>query len=114
MAARFDLIIRNGTVIDGTGNKGFEGDVAIRDGRIAAVGNIAGTGHEELDAKGRIVTPGFVESRHVVGLVLDRKGDLACGRRAAECDRSACWAVAGGVALGGKDALLDRTPRIAA
>jgi N-acyl-D-aspartate/D-glutamate deacylase len=61
MAARFDLIIRNGTVIDGTGNKGFEGDVAISDGRIAAVGSIAGTGREEINAKGRIVTPGFVD-----------------------------------------------------
>ena len=40
---------------------GFEGDVALDDGRIAEVGRVAGTGREEIDAKGKIVTPGFVD-----------------------------------------------------
>lgn len=57
----FDLIIRNGTVIDGTGAPGFTADVAIRDGKIAAVGAIAGKGKEEIDARGKLVTPGFVD-----------------------------------------------------
>jgi len=61
MSADFDLIIRNGTVYDGTGEPGFEGDVAIAAGRIASVGRIAGRGREEIDAKGKIVTPGFVD-----------------------------------------------------
>ncbi len=61
MPAAHDLVIRNGTIIDGTGSPGFEGDVAIDTGRIAAVGRFAGQGREEIDAKGRIVTPGFVD-----------------------------------------------------
>jgi N-acyl-D-aspartate/D-glutamate deacylase len=61
MSADFDLVIRNGTVFDGTGEPGFEGDVAISGGRIANVGRIAGRGREEIDAKGKIVTPGFVD-----------------------------------------------------
>jgi N-acyl-D-aspartate/D-glutamate deacylase len=61
MDRAFDLVIRNGTVLDGTGAPGFEADVGIRGGRIAAVGRIAGAGAEEIDAKGQIVTPGFVD-----------------------------------------------------
>jgi len=61
MAAPFDLVVRNGTVIDGTGGEPCEADVAIKDGRIAAVGKIASAGREEIDAKGLAVTPGFVD-----------------------------------------------------
>lgn len=61
MAASYDLIVRNGTVIDGTGAEPREADVAIQDGRIAAVGRADGTGREEIDAKGLGVTPGFVD-----------------------------------------------------
>ena len=61
MAASYDLIVRNGTVIDGTGAEPREVDVAIQDGRIAAIGHIGGSGREEIDAKGLAVTPGFVD-----------------------------------------------------
>ncbi len=61
MAAQFDLVIRNGTVLDGTGAEPREADIAVQDGRIAAVGRIAGAGREEIDAKGLAVTPGFVD-----------------------------------------------------
>ena len=61
MAREFDLVIRNGTVVDGTGAAPRDADVAVKDGRIAAVGKVAGGGAEEIDAKGRIVTPGFVD-----------------------------------------------------
>lgn len=61
MPADYDLVIRNGTVADGSGGTLFEGDVAVKDGRIAAVGKVDGTGAEELDALGKIVTPGFVD-----------------------------------------------------
>ena len=61
MAAQFDLVVRNGTVIDGTGGEPREADVAMQDGRIAAVGRIAGAGREEIDASGMAVTPGFVD-----------------------------------------------------
>ena len=61
MATEFDLVVRNGTVVDGTGAAPREADVGVRDGRIAAVGTIAGKGREEINATGRIVTPGFVD-----------------------------------------------------
>src|SRR6185503_6673946 len=59
--ADFDLIIRGGTVADGTGEGTREADIAVKDGRIAAVGTVPGKGAEELDAKGLLVTPGFVD-----------------------------------------------------
>ena len=57
----FDLIIRNGTIVDGTGAQRFTGDVAILDGLIAQVGEVHGDAAEEIDASGRIVAPGFVD-----------------------------------------------------
>ncbi|MEA3299260.1 MAG: amidohydrolase family protein [Pseudomonadota bacterium] len=58
----YDLIIRNGTVVDGSGGPTTEADVAVRDGVIAAVApRIAGRGREEIDASGKLVTPGFVD-----------------------------------------------------
>ena len=56
-----ELVIRNGTVIDGTGAAPFAADVAIAGGKIAAVGRIAGKGAEEIDARGMLVTPGFID-----------------------------------------------------
>ena len=56
-----DLVIRGGTVVDGTGAPAFEADVAVRDGRIAAIGRVAERGTEEIDARGMLVTPGFVD-----------------------------------------------------
>jgi N-acyl-D-amino-acid deacylase len=60
-AARHDLVIRRGTIVDGTGGQPFEGDVAIAGGKILAVGTVTGSGIEEIDAKGMLVTPGFVD-----------------------------------------------------
>jgi N-acyl-D-aspartate/D-glutamate deacylase len=56
-----DLVIRGGTVADGSGGDLYEADVAIKDGRITEVGKIAAKGREEIDAKGKLVTPGFVD-----------------------------------------------------
>jgi len=61
MSMRFDLVIRNGTVVDGTGAEPVSADVAISAGRIAAVGRFDGAGAEEIDARGLAVTPGFVD-----------------------------------------------------
>ncbi len=61
MGARFDLVVRHGTIVDGTGAAAREGDVAVSGGRIVAVGRFEGNGGEEIDAKGRLVTPGFVD-----------------------------------------------------
>ncbi len=57
----FDIVIRGGTIVDGSGGEPFIGDVAICGKTIAAVGRITGHGAEEIDATGRIVTPGFVD-----------------------------------------------------
>ena len=56
-----DLVIRNGLVVDGTGAPARIADVAIDDGRIAAVGTVAARGKREIDAKGLLVTPGWVD-----------------------------------------------------
>ena len=56
-----DMVIRGGTIVDGTGRARFTGDVAIDGGRISSVGPKAGPGREEIDASGKIVTPGFVD-----------------------------------------------------
>jgi N-acyl-D-aspartate/D-glutamate deacylase len=56
-----DLVIRGGTVIDGSGGDRFDGDVAITDGRITEVGQVSGRGRRELDAGGHLVTPGWVD-----------------------------------------------------
>ena len=59
--AEYDLIIRGGTIADGTGADLCVGDVAVKDGLIVAVGEVAGSGHKEIDARGKLVTPGFVD-----------------------------------------------------
>ena len=57
----FDLVIRGGTVVDGTGRAPVEADVGISGNRIAAIGKGVGAGAQEVDAKGKLVTPGFVD-----------------------------------------------------
>ncbi|MGV3511540.1 MAG: N-acyl-D-amino-acid deacylase family protein [Novosphingobium sp.] len=57
----YDLIIRNGTIVDGTGAPRFTGDVAVKNGLIAAVGTVLGDAAEEIDATGRVVAPGWVD-----------------------------------------------------
>lgn len=57
----FDLIVRHAQIIDGTGAPAFAGDVAITNGRIAAVGQVEGTAAREIDAHGLVVTPGFID-----------------------------------------------------
>jgi N-acyl-D-amino-acid deacylase len=61
MSRAYDLVIRNGLVVDGSGAERREADVAIADGRIAAIGKVSGAGTEEIDARGKLVTPGFVD-----------------------------------------------------
>ena len=57
----YDSIIRNGTIIDGTGDDRFAADIAIKDGKIAKIGQITETATNEIDAKGKLVTPGWVD-----------------------------------------------------
>jgi len=58
----FDLVITNGHIIDGTGSPWYSGDIGIRDGRIAAIGNLAATPRKRtIDAAGKVVAPGFID-----------------------------------------------------
>jgi len=58
---QYDLIIRNGVIVDGSGKPAFTGDVAVSGGKIAAVGKVEGSAKQEIDADGKLVTPGFVD-----------------------------------------------------
>ena len=57
----YDLVIRNGTIVDGLGSEPYRGDVAVSDGIIVAIGTVNETGRREIDADGLLVTPGFVD-----------------------------------------------------
>src|SRR6201981_4088264 len=56
-----DLVIRNGSIVDGTGRAAFRGDIAVDGGVIVGVGGKAGAGRREIDAAGLLVTPGWVD-----------------------------------------------------
>jgi N-acyl-D-amino-acid deacylase len=58
----YDVVIRNGHIVDGSGSPWYSGDIGIRAGRIAAIGNLAGKrGRRDIDAKGMVVAPGFID-----------------------------------------------------
>jgi N-acyl-D-aspartate/D-glutamate deacylase len=56
-----DLKITNGTIVDGTGNASYRGDVGVREGRIVALGEVSEAAARTLDAEGALVTPGWVD-----------------------------------------------------
>ena len=60
-AQEFDLVLRNGRIIDGTGNPWFHGDVAVRNDRIVAMGNVTAKGKSEVDVGGLVIAPGFID-----------------------------------------------------
>ncbi|MEX2250378.1 MAG: amidohydrolase family protein, partial [Parvibaculum sp.] len=59
--AQLDLVIRGGTIVDGSGGAAYEADIAIDKGVIVEIGKVAASGREEIDARGLLVTPGWVD-----------------------------------------------------
>ena len=57
----YDLIIRNALIADGLGNPLIEGDLAVKDGRVAAIGHIEGNALDTLDAEGHVLAPGVID-----------------------------------------------------
>ena len=76
----YDLVIRNGTVVDGTGLPKYRADVGVSGDRIAAVGRIGEKGKEEIDATGQVVSPGFIDGHtHMDAQVFwDPLGSCSC------------------------------------
>ncbi|MCJ9427981.1 amidohydrolase family protein [Kordiimonas sp. A6E486] len=70
----YDIVIRNGRVLDGAGNPWVRADVAIKDGRFAKIGHVTGHGKKEIDAKGLYVSPGWIDMMDQSGSVLLKNG----------------------------------------
>ena len=57
----FDLVVKDGMIVDGSGLPRYRGDIGVKDGKIAEIGRINGAAKETLNAEGRVVAPGFVD-----------------------------------------------------
>lgn len=73
-SARYDVVIRNGRVLDGAGNPWIAADVAIKDGRFARIGRVQGRGRVEIDASGDYVSPGWIDMMDQSGRALLKSG----------------------------------------
>src|ERR1700744_5694801 len=58
----YDVLIKNGKVIDGSGMPAFAGDVAVKDGKIAEIGKLSGAADQVVDAAGQVIAPGFIDN----------------------------------------------------
>src|SRR5688572_21037825 len=72
--ALYDVVIRNGHVLDGAGNPSIRADVAIKDGRFVVVGVVTGRGEKEIDATGKYVSPGWIDMMDQSGGALVKNG----------------------------------------
>ncbi len=73
-AAQYDLVIRNGRVLDGAGNPWIRADLAIKDGRLAKIGRVPERGAREIDAASKYVSPGWIDMMDQSGGILPRNG----------------------------------------
>jgi len=58
----YDLLIKNGRIVDGSGGPAYRGDVAVKDGKIVEIGKLSGAAKRTIDAEGRVVAPGFIDN----------------------------------------------------
>ena len=58
----YDLLIKNGRVVDGSGMPAFQGDVGVKNGKIAEIGRLSGAATRTLDVEGQAVAPGFIDN----------------------------------------------------
>ena len=73
MVEQYDVVIRETTIVDGSGRPAFKGSIGVRGERIAAVGDVAGKGGREIDGAGLVTCPGFVDPHsHADLFILDR------------------------------------------
>src|SRR5437764_3302542 len=74
-ANNYDIILKNGRIIDGTGNPWFSGDIAITSGHIVAIGNVGATAKRVIDATGLVVAPGFIDmlGQSEIALIVDNR-----------------------------------------
>src|SRR5437773_569891 len=70
----YDVVIRNGLVLDGAGNPSIRADVAINAGRFVKIGIVAGSGQREIDASGHYVSPGWIDVMDQSGPTLRANG----------------------------------------
>jgi len=75
-APQFDLLIKNGTIVDGSGARRFRGDVAIKGDRIVRIGHVVGSAKREIDARGLVIAPGFIDmlGQSETYLLIDPRG----------------------------------------
>ena len=76
----FDLVVKGGTVVDGSGAARFQADVGVRNGKIAAIGRLRDRAHRTVDAEGHVVAPGFVDGHtHMDAQIFwDKLGSCSC------------------------------------
>ena len=105
MTASYDLVIRGGTVVDGSGLPRYRADVGIRGDRIARIGTIHTRGREELDARHRVVAPGFIDGHtHMDAQVAwDPLGTCSCWHGVTSVVMGNCGAVLSSKATLGLD-----------